>query len=89
MKEFVSRNSDQREKRREALGKSRAPFYCVNVNRTSLDHLLLGENADVDKVSHAGSIRSKKRPNKRFVSLCAWNVAATWPSGLTQSLRAD
>jgi hypothetical protein len=24
-------------------------FYCVNVNRTSLDHLLLGKNADVDK----------------------------------------
>jgi len=25
------------------------PLYCVNVNRTSLDHLLLGRNADVDK----------------------------------------
>ena len=24
-------------------------LYCVNVNRTSLDHLLLGKNADVDK----------------------------------------
>jgi hypothetical protein len=24
-------------------------LYYVNVNRTSLDHLLLGENADVDK----------------------------------------
>jgi hypothetical protein len=24
-------------------------LYCVNVNRTSLDHLLLGRNADVDK----------------------------------------
>jgi hypothetical protein len=24
-------------------------LYCVNVNRTSLDHLLLGESADVDK----------------------------------------
>jgi hypothetical protein len=24
-------------------------LYCVNVNCTSLDHLLLGGNADVDK----------------------------------------
>jgi hypothetical protein len=24
-------------------------FYCINVNRSSLDHLLLGVNADVDK----------------------------------------
>jgi hypothetical protein len=24
-------------------------LYCVNVNRTSLDHLLLGGNADVNK----------------------------------------
>jgi hypothetical protein len=24
-------------------------LYCVNVNRTSLDHLLLGRNADIDK----------------------------------------
>ena len=24
-------------------------LYCVNVNRTSLDHLLLGKFADVDK----------------------------------------
>jgi len=23
-------------------------LYCVNVNRTSLDHLLLGESADID-----------------------------------------
>jgi hypothetical protein len=27
--------------------------YCVNVNRTSLDHLLLGKCADVDKTSAA------------------------------------
>jgi hypothetical protein len=26
-------------------------LYCVNVNRTSLDHLLLGESADVDRMS--------------------------------------
>ena len=38
------------EKRREALGvPHKRLLYCVNVNRTSLDHLLLGRNADVDK----------------------------------------
>jgi hypothetical protein len=37
-------------KRREALGNlTSASLYYVNVNRTSLDHLLLGKNADVDK----------------------------------------
>jgi len=25
-------------------------LYCVNVNSTSLDHLLLGRKADVDKI---------------------------------------
>jgi hypothetical protein len=43
-------NSDRRDKRREALGNlNKRLLYCVNVNRTSLDHLLLGRNADVDK----------------------------------------
>jgi hypothetical protein len=42
--------SDRRNKKREALGNlTRASLFCVNVNRTSLDHLLLGRNADVDK----------------------------------------
>jgi len=47
----MTRDSDARGKRREALGSLRsAPLlYCVNVNRTSLDHLLLGKYADVDK----------------------------------------
>jgi len=35
------------------VGGARQPherlLYYVNVNRTSLDHLLLGGNADVDK----------------------------------------
>jgi len=44
-------------KRREALGVDRKRLlYCVNVNRTSLDHLLLGENADIDKRSNGPSI---------------------------------
>jgi hypothetical protein len=36
--------------KREALGNPHKRLsYYVNVNRTSLDHLLLGRNADVDK----------------------------------------
>jgi hypothetical protein len=46
----VTWNCDRRDKRRETLGNlTSASLYCVNVNRTSLDHLLLGRNADVDK----------------------------------------
>jgi len=44
-------------KRREAPGVvTKRLLYCVNVNRTSLDHLLLGEYADIDQVSHEPSI---------------------------------
>jgi hypothetical protein len=44
------RNSDRWEKRREAPGNlPSASSYYLNVNRTSLDHLLLGGSADVDK----------------------------------------
>jgi hypothetical protein len=44
------RESARARQKREALGSltKRLPFY-VNVNRTSLDHLLLGRNADIDK----------------------------------------
>jgi hypothetical protein len=43
-------NWHRRGKRREALGNlTSASSTYVNVNRTSLDHLLLGRNADVDK----------------------------------------
>ena len=31
-------------------------LYCVKVNRTSLDHLLLGVGADIDQMSHGWSI---------------------------------
>jgi hypothetical protein len=42
--------SDKRTKKeRGARYTHKRLLYCVNVNRTSLDHLLLGENADVDK----------------------------------------
>jgi len=31
-------------------------LYCVNVNRTSLDHLLLGKRADVDRACRIRSL---------------------------------
>jgi len=44
-------------KRREALGVDhKRLLYCVNVNCTSLDHLLLGEVADIDQMSNDASI---------------------------------
>ena len=36
-------------KERGARQPHKRPLYCFNVNRTSLDHLLLGKSADVDK----------------------------------------
>ena len=36
------------QKERRSATYKHLPYY-VNVNRTSLDHLLLGRNADVDK----------------------------------------
>jgi len=45
------------EKRREALGVDhKRLLYCVNVNRTSLDHLLLGESADIGRMPNDASI---------------------------------
>jgi len=47
-------------KRREALGVDhKRLLYCVNVNCTSLDHLLLGESADIDKMSNVASITQR------------------------------
>jgi hypothetical protein len=37
------------QKERGARQPHKRLLYCVNVNRTSPDHLLLGRNADVDK----------------------------------------
>jgi hypothetical protein len=46
-------------------------LYYFNVNRTSLDHLLLGGNADVDKSVEWSeySAGSEKCQNKRFLNL--------------------
>jgi hypothetical protein len=35
-------------------------LYCIKINRTSLDHLLLGKKADVDKMSSAPSIARER-----------------------------
>jgi hypothetical protein len=37
------------EKERGARGRHKRLLYCVSVKRTSLDHLLLGRKADVDR----------------------------------------
>src|SRR5271157_6054617 len=50
-------------------------LYCVNVNRTSLDHLLLGKNADVDMSvecadynAGSGRCQNKEPPRSLFSS---------------------
>jgi hypothetical protein len=49
-KNKLCREFEKAGKRREAPGNfTSASPYSFNVNRTSQDHLLLGENADVDK----------------------------------------
>src|SRR5207249_5111186 len=70
----ITGNSGRRDKKeRRSATHKRLPYY-FNVNRTSLDHLLLGRNADVDKnvdwfEYSAGSGRCQK---KRFLNLWVW-----------------
>src|SRR6516164_8056617 len=45
-------------------------LYCVKVNYTSLDHLLLGENADIDKVSSEPSITRNRREVRTIGRAC-------------------
>ena len=45
-----------REKRRGAWQITSASSHRIKINRTSLDHLLLGKCADIDKVSNGSSI---------------------------------
>jgi hypothetical protein len=55
-------------KRREALGVDhKRLLYCVNVNRTSLDHLLLGESADIDELSNDSSITPGRKRRIYFL----------------------
>jgi hypothetical protein len=44
------------QKERGARKAHKRLLYCVSVKRTSLDHLLLGMDADVDEMSHGPSI---------------------------------
>jgi hypothetical protein len=86
--------SDRRDKRREALGNlTSASHYCFNVNRTSLDHLLLGRNADVDKNVEWSEYSAGPRScqNTRFPNLhCRSPGLRRWkprflPGGLTST----
>jgi hypothetical protein len=52
------RTSGQKGERRSVVKRL---LFCVNVNRTSLDHLLLGKNADVDQMSNNPSIARDRR----------------------------
>jgi len=45
-------------------------FDCANVNRTSLDHLLLGKAADGDKMSRDPSITRDRKDARATVSRC-------------------
>src|SRR5258708_37973265 len=74
----VVQSSNRREfaqagqKERGARQPHKRPLYCVNVNRTSLAHLLLGKNADIDQMSNAPSIpRDRGDVSKRILASSA------------------
>src|SRR6185295_4969022 len=46
-------------------------LYCVKVNRTSLDHLLLGVGADIDEMSHGWSIARRAAAYDGLVAMGA------------------
>jgi hypothetical protein len=53
--------------KREALGEiTSASPHRIKINRTSLDHLLLGKCADIDKVPNSPSMPEKKSAVNRF-----------------------
>src|SRR5262245_48624877 len=89
----LSLRAEVRGERRSASHKRL--LYCVNVNRTSLDHLLLGVVADIDKVSHVASI-APGRERESVLFLRADNreqqrhkAAATpsWPGEISGARR--
>ena len=53
---IIEESKQAGQKERGARQPHKRLLYCVNVNRTSLDHLLLGKNADIDQMSNAPSI---------------------------------
>jgi hypothetical protein len=69
----AQKNSGGGKQKEEALGNSRAPPYCFNVNRTSQDHLLLGGNADVDKSVEWTEYNAGRFQSKSFLKL--WVLA--------------
>src|SRR5882724_5057993 len=78
---ILAATSGQKGERRPVV--SKRLLYCVNVNRTSLDHLLLGKNADVDQMSNNPSISRDRRDVRRLESQP--QPATSW-SGATLGL---
>jgi hypothetical protein len=66
---------DQKGEKRSVV--SKRLLYCVNVNRTSLDHLLLGKNADVDQMSNNPSISRDRGDVRMSVPLSTFTCLAT------------
>src|SRR5258708_31571528 len=66
------RNLDRRGNGERRSVISQAPLYCFNVNRTSLDHLLLGGNADGDRMSRNPRITRDRgdSQNKQVLNSC-------------------
>ncbi len=58
-------------KERGARQSHKRLLYCVNLNRTSLDHLLLGRNTDVDKNVEWSEYNAgwRRCQNKQFLNL--------------------
>jgi len=55
--------SREKGERRSATSPKRL-CYCVKINRTSLDHLLLGRVADIDEMSHEPSIARARKDSR-------------------------
>jgi hypothetical protein len=59
MASIIPVGTGQAAKKKEAPGKNhkRLPYSSINLYRTSLDHLLLGIDADIDELSTAPIIK--------------------------------
>jgi hypothetical protein len=67
-----------------------ASSYCVKVTYTSLDHLLLGMDADVDEMSHEPSIaRYAKDSRKNFWRLRSLKRRGEYIAPFADSRRAS
>ena len=82
-------SSGKRDKKERGARQShKRLLYCVNVNRTSLDHLLLGRNADIDKSVEWSeySAVSRRCQNKGFTNLWVWARESQFPVGANRNL---